>query len=75
MLEISIPGWIWYFASDVYPLCVCQELKAVLPVSAPVRVTELIISGYHIPALVVLLYVFLVMVNPNWWCDLDLMNK
>ena len=42
-------------------ICVCfQELKAVLPVASLLQVSTLVLSGYNIPALVVILPVLLV---------------
>ena len=52
MLEICIPVFIWWSASYGYPLFDCQELKAVLTVAATVRVSDTVLAGYHILALV-----------------------
>ena len=66
MFEISVPGWIWCFALDCWPLYVCQKLKDVLPVYALVRVAVLVISGYHITAPVLLLSFIRVMGHSYW---------
>ena len=47
-------------------LCVCfQELKSVLPVDDPVKVSVLVLYGYHIPALVVLLNIIMILGHYN----------
>ena len=66
MLEISVPGWIWCFASVFYSLYVCQELKSAITVVDLVQVDSLVLSRCHINALVVLLPIILVLGHSNW---------
>ena len=65
ILAISVPGWIWCFASSGYPLCIFQGLKALLPVADTVWIYALVICGFHITALL-LLPVILVLGRYHW---------
>ena len=41
-------------------MCVCQELKAIMPVAALLRVAALVLYGYHTTELVIFMPVPLV---------------
>ena len=55
-------------------MCVCQELKSILPFADTVQVNALVLSGYNINE-PVLLHIPMVLGHSQWWCNLDLMEK
>ena len=47
-------------------MCVCQELKSIMPVASLLRVAALVLYGYHITELVIFMPVTLVLRNSHW---------